>query len=95
MIHTECHYAELSGDWIDGDLLVGEFIDDFSAGDPDVFGVSVGRIPFYNIGDLDHILAKIITYEMKVLLLSNGGQNAYTSNLLTTIHQLSFCRGNQ
>jgi hypothetical protein len=68
--HRECptdfYFAELTGDWdADGDLLVGEFIDDFSAGDPDVFAeVSVGRIPFYgNIGDLDHILAKIITYE--------------------------------
>lgn len=66
---TDFYYAELtSNDWDkDGDGLYGEYLDDFSDSPPRAAEVAVGRIPYYDgiddIGDLDHILAKIIDYE--------------------------------
>ncbi len=63
---TDFYYAELtSNDWDrDGDGQYGEYYDDFLGNPPRVAEVAVGRIPYYGtIGDLDHILSKIIAYE--------------------------------
>jgi len=64
---TDFYYAELSGNWdADNDGYYGEYEDDFLiTGGPDKYAeLSVGRIPYYgNITDLDHILAKMVTYE--------------------------------
>jgi hypothetical protein len=63
---SDFYYADLTGNWdLDGDGLFGESNDDFGMGGVDRnWEVLVGRIPFYgDLGDLDNILAKIVTYE--------------------------------
>ncbi|MCD4681055.1 MAG: hypothetical protein K8S00_11790, partial [Bacteroidales bacterium] len=63
---TDFYFAELSSNnWdSDGDNYFGEYNDDFNGDPPRAAEIVVGRIPYYgSINDLDHILAKIITYE--------------------------------
>ncbi|HYH03119.1 MAG TPA: C25 family cysteine peptidase, partial [Bacillota bacterium] len=62
---TDLYYAELTGNWdLDQDGRYGEFVGDYGTNGADLnLEVTVGRIPYYgNITDLDHILAKTITY---------------------------------
>ena len=62
---TDFYYAELTDEWDnDGDGLYGEYNDDFNKNPPCEAEVAVGRIPYYgDTEDLDHILAKTISYE--------------------------------
>lgn len=62
---SDYYFADLTGNWdLDEDGLFGE-LEDFGIGGVDRnWEVLVGRIPFYgSISDLDHILAKIRSYE--------------------------------
>lgn len=62
---TDLYYADLTGNWdLDRDGRYGEFNGDYGATGADLnCEVIVGRIPYYgNINDLDHILAKTISY---------------------------------
>jgi hypothetical protein len=63
---SDYYYADLTGNWdLDGDGFFGEWQGDFGTGGVDRnYDVLVGRIPYYGqMGDLDHILAKIIAFE--------------------------------
>ncbi len=65
---SDFYYADLTGNWDrDGDGYYGEWGDDFGSGGIDRNAeVLVGRIPYYgNVADVDHVLWKIINYELQ------------------------------